>query len=273
MRLIALLFLFSSFAAQAATWTPISKLLADGTACSATTNYQSRWNATASRIEVCYWNGTIGTWNPALSGGSGILTLLPGSTACDVAHDNQVRINSTRTLEYCNPTTHAWQAVATGSAGGTLLYTVGGTYSWTVPAGVTSATIWAGGEGGGYGAIPCCWPDYSSFTVCPAAHTPGNSSYVTGMSGTVVAGYGGQSGDSGGANGGWFGQSGAAASLDGYTAGKGKSSWGGIGKSTVSVSSGTTYTIVVAGGGGRCDNPGMTPPPEPTTPGFVAIIY
>lgn len=59
-------------AASAATWTPISKLLNDGTACTGSTNLQTRWNNTAKQVEVCF----SGTWNPLVQagGGKGVVT-------------------------------------------------------------------------------------------------------------------------------------------------------------------------------------------------------
>lgn len=73
--LFLLAFCLSMFSMQsgAAVWAPISRLLNDGTTCTTVTNLMSRWNNTAKQVEVCYFQGGVGSWSPAVSpsGGGG----------------------------------------------------------------------------------------------------------------------------------------------------------------------------------------------------------
>lgn len=228
---LIVLFLIFTLSAQAATWAPTAKLLADGTACTATTNYQSRWNATSSRIEVCYWNGTSGIWNPALaSGGSGgVLTLLPSSAVCSAAVANQVRFGSTRTMQYCDPVSFLWTDLAAGSApGGVVTYSVAGTYSFAVPTGISAITVYVGASGNGCAVGPC---------GCSIGG--GNPSSVTGGAGTVSSNSGQVVAPAVGAAGGI---------IDGYQAGTGYSAGGSMAKSTLTVAGGAKFFNNCGGG-------------------------
>ncbi len=170
MKLIALIFLvLCSATTQGATWTPSSRLLPDGTACTVNTNLQLRWNNTSNpkQVEVCYWNGSSGVWNPALpsSGGSnGALSYLPDGSACTATTAYQVRWNiASQGPETC--VNGSWVAQAV-SIGGTYGYTAGGTcvagnpYTGTCscPSGYRASLLWraleaSGNSSPGYGYI------------------------------------------------------------------------------------------------------------------------
>jgi len=262
--LVTLILAAPTFAAQPPQQTGETGKQSNDGAITIGNTYKGASNSTQNPIGAVAKTSQITVTQPPtiiIQATGGPMQLLPSNTVCDASVDNQVRISSTRAMQYCDPVSHAWTDIATGTTGGVLTYNSPGNYSWTVPSGITSITAYAGGAGGSWGAVLA-----GSWVLCPstASGTAGSSS-VSGTGGTVV-GYGGghggtqwAAGGSGGSGSGQVVANGAShiypsstvasgGSLDGYSAGSGVGTGGGgggIAKSTFSVVAGQTYSISV----------------------------
>jgi|688.fasta_scaffold08402_10 hypothetical protein len=180
-----------------------------------------------------------------------------------------------------------WQWQAGGDYNTLQSYTTAGTYTYTVPSGVTSINVLVIGGGGGSGG---------SGAGSGAGGAGGNSSFSTvvasggggGGAGPNTPGAGGTAGSSGtGGDGGFAGRTGetgtgsgvtsrwSGSALQGYGDSAGHYGWGGGGGTggsryvTLSVTPANTYTVIVGTDGA----PGAPGPGGGGGPGFAGAVF
>ncbi len=161
--------------------------------------------------------GGVGIWNDNTSGSASIALLNDGKVTVNgsgLAHSNStsqpVCITSTGQLALC----------ATAAPTGMQTYITPGTYSFTVPAGVTSldVLVWAGGGGGGGGGgSVCCINNHGGGASGGGAggYTNKTISVTPNSQLTIIVGSGGNAGGGGstGSNSGSNGASGTASQI------------------------------------------------------------
>ncbi|MBS1946123.1 MAG: T9SS type A sorting domain-containing protein [Bacteroidetes bacterium] len=134
-------------------------------------------------------------------------------------------------------------------------YSSAGTYTYTVPAGVTSITIYCWGAGGGSGGCVAGGKDQAGGGGGGGACTKNIFTVTPGQSLTIVVGAGGTAGSSAGTNGGLGGTSsvtgiGVSITAAGGSGGNGVTTNGGAGTGGAGGSTGSGYSVIYSGGNG-----------------------
>lgn len=180
--------------ADAQVWTAVGKLPVATLGSGCTTAQQGKQGVTSTGSALVCLSNVWTAYSAGGGGGSVTRTLTTVGSACSTAGAAGVDTN-TRTELYCTGST--WAALATSSPGATVTYSVPGTYSWTVPTGITSVTFYVASGAGGGMDTQCSSTGFSNICLYGAGAT--SSVTNTTLSTSIISVSGGTGATNGGA--------------------------------------------------------------------------